>query len=429
MHFFSELPITRINIQIKPCIVLIPRLASLRVRKFSTSVKISEEFGFERGLNRKQKRMLQFQKNKDQEVYFVRLSVVQRHVKILPLEERDNILQYFKSKLFFEFGWDVFIGEAPSPPPLPQPSKNGHNRRNRRAEPWPKKRQTSPSPPPESYQKQLLVVNNQIEYFLDEVKRRSGARIAPIPIEDRIPTKRVKDLDHITRTTTTSEFGKLIAGYGMSYDSSPAVLESAAERAAKREVRMQKVKEHREKVVADARRRLEEQNDAFVSVDIEAYELDNSLVTEIGIAILDLQKPNRTKFDAFHWRVKERIHLKNGRYVSDASEKFEFGKSRILPLDQCRSDIQELLEMYQGRYAFVGHDPSNDIRYLQKINVKIPEDTPVFDTSEIWKLRVGEGKSSSLSTILDEFDISAWNLHNAGNDAYYTLQALLALVK
>ena len=36
-------------------------------------------------------------------------------------------------------------------------------------------------------------------------------------------------------------------------------------------------------------------------------------------------------------------------------------------------------------------------------------------------------KSTSLGAILYDFDQTAWNLHNAGNDARYTLQSMLAI--
>ena len=46
----------------------------------------------------------------------------------------------------------------------------------------------------------------------------------------------------------------------------------------------------------------------------------------------------------------------------------------------------------------------------------------------MWRYLTDENNPRNLATILAELGITAWNLHNAGNDAVYTLQALIAIV-
>ena len=45
----------------------------------------------------------------------------------------------------------------------------------------------------------------------------------------------------------------------------------------------------------------------------------------------------------------------------------------------------------------------------------------------MWRCFKQENNPRNLATILSELGIIAWNLHNGGNDAVYTLQALLGL--
>lgn len=45
----------------------------------------------------------------------------------------------------------------------------------------------------------------------------------------------------------------------------------------------------------------------------------------------------------------------------------------------------------------------------------------------MWRALKREVNPRSLSAILAEIGIAAWNLHNAGNDAVYTLQAMLGI--
>ncbi len=45
----------------------------------------------------------------------------------------------------------------------------------------------------------------------------------------------------------------------------------------------------------------------------------------------------------------------------------------------------------------------------------------------MWRYLKRESNPRSLGSILAELGIIGWNLHNAGNDAVYTLQAMIAI--
>lgn len=49
------------------------------------------------------------------------------------------------------------------------------------------------------------------------------------------------------------------------------------------------------------------------------------------------------------------------------------------------------------------------------------------DTASMWRHLTRDQNPRSLGTILGELGIIGWNLHNAGNDAAYTLQAMIGI--
>lgn len=74
----------------------------------------------------------------------------------------------------------------------------------------------------------------------------------------------------------------------------------------------------------------------FVCVDIEAYEKNTAMVTEVGLAVLDTEDINGIPpgergedwfplVQAYHFRIKERDHMVNSDYVRGCPEQFGFG--------------------------------------------------------------------------------------------------------
>jgi hypothetical protein len=74
----------------------------------------------------------------------------------------------------------------------------------------------------------------------------------------------------------------------------------------------------------------------FISVDVEAYERNKRLITEIGIATLDTKditslSPGkggvnwRELIRARHFRIEEHKHLENFEFVDGCADRFEFG--------------------------------------------------------------------------------------------------------
>jgi hypothetical protein len=78
----------------------------------------------------------------------------------------------------------------------------------------------------------------------------------------------------------------------------------------------------------------------------------------------------------------------------------------------------------------LGHDTLSDIRYLQQLGydpVKEENILEVMDTAVMYRVWHRDQQPTKLGKILNDFDIIGWKLHNAGNDAVYTLQAMLGI--
>jgi hypothetical protein len=195
----------------------------------------------------------------------------------------------------------------------------------------------------------------------------------------------------------------------------------------------------------------------IISVDLEAYEHASSIITEIGIAILDTRHiadiaPGKNgqnwfdKIEAHHLRIKEYEHIVNKTYVQGCPDRFNFGKSDFIASDNAAQVVGLCFEQHSHDTAkgvllgeaqenrrpivLLGHNPDVDIRYLQALGFNAYENKSireVLDTQLIYQVLMDESNPRSLESTLREFGIIPMNLHNAGNDAVYTMQALIAM--
>lgn len=191
------------------------------------------------------------------------------------------------------------------------------------------------------------------------------------------------------------------------------------------------------------------------SFDIEAFEKDNKIITEIGISIYDPRENVHSMnpiLRNYHLIVAESLSLINRNWVLDMKECYLLGESLVLPLKQCVEFIQNLINFYMvydpktsgsWKRSFVGHNIEGDFKWLKSIGVVLPETrsasgsahvnetdkfptTIVIDTMKIYSACYGK-EGCSLGKILRLFKLPHAFLHNAGNDAYYTLRLLLHL--
>ncbi|KAA8905700.1 hypothetical protein TRICI_005252 [Trichomonascus ciferrii] len=182
-----------------------------------------------------------------------------------------------------------------------------------------------------------------------------------------------------------------------------------------------------------------ERSAIFLSLDLEMWERNPSRLTEIGIAIYDpSDQPPKTSKSAFpvikagHYIVKENFNCYNGRFVPDHKCHFSYGQSLVLSTKDCRRTLDDIVEHYkmkarQGNRTLilVGHDVKGDVSLLRKNGFQF-EDFKIIDTLGLWKANPS-AEFGALAKVLKYLNIPHGLLHNAGNDAYLTLQLMLCL--
>lgn len=169
-------------------------------------------------------------------------------------------------------------------------------------------------------------------------------------------------------------------------------------------------------------------NRPLISLDIEAWERDTSIITEIGFSIY---QPNPQELfpniKAHHLIIKEHFNKINSRYVGDNKKNFIGKQSHIIPKQSATDITKKIIETYivEGNAILVGHSINGDIKWLKSLGITFPENMITIDTLDIHQLssRVG-GK---LKLLCKNLDIYSTYMHNAGNDAYFTLLAAIKL--
>ncbi|KHJ34834.1 putative qde-2-interacting protein [Erysiphe necator] len=199
---------------------------------------------------------------------------------------------------------------------------------------------------------------------------------------------------------------------------------------------------------------IQENSVIFVCVDVEAYERDSRIITEIGFATLDTKDlltlpPGerganwRTLIRPRHFRISEHKFYNNSDYVAGCADRFEFGKSEFISIkdtpqiiSDCfknpnfKSGEEDAVDLTNRKVVFVGHDIISDIKFLRTVGYDVytlPNLFDMVDTALMYRALKREMNTRSLGVILTDMGITGWNLHNAGNDAVYTLQAMIAI--
>ncbi|CAI4211803.1 unnamed protein product [Parascedosporium putredinis] len=189
----------------------------------------------------------------------------------------------------------------------------------------------------------------------------------------------------------------------------------------------------------------------LISLDVEAHELSH-LPTEVGIVTLDTEKTKNLapgKLGENWWPFVKSIHLRvseyashvNYQYVQGCPDKFDFGESEFVSAHDLQARVQALLRdsatpssttsnasAEQRQIVFVGHDLAQEERYLAGIGCDLTSENAIMraDSKDLHQHVSGELQGRSLRHVLLDLGLEYANLHNAGNDATYTLQAALA---
>ncbi|KAL5488113.1 hypothetical protein ACEPAI_6221 [Sanghuangporus weigelae] len=184
---------------------------------------------------------------------------------------------------------------------------------------------------------------------------------------------------------------------------------------------------------------------SWLAIDIEAWTLLRSAITEFGWSYFRTNGDEEVQ-EQGHYIVKKNKNLRNGQYVADARKKYAFGTSLELETEDFKKAVRELFGKLQesGPLFLIFHDCRQDIEFLKnteyfgdgltsKLEYSILKEIPdegtfVIDTTELFSALEGDIREKrSLADMCRLLQIQTQHLHNAGNDAYYTLLALKSM--
>ncbi|KAF7716877.1 Uncharacterized protein PECH_006940 [Penicillium ucsense] len=209
----------------------------------------------------------------------------------------------------------------------------------------------------------------------------------------------------------------------------------------------------------------------FVSIDAEWKEFNSSQITELGISTLDTVDirsiapgSHGEKWSNFirshHFRISEYTTWCNRKYVKGCPDKFAFGFSRVVPQRLISDRLDEFFASLSGsgpgsanvkgkkgaastkptasprrKLILVGHDPHGDIKIFadrSPLFQSLSTDREngfleVLDTQKLYRHFCSDSCDRSLENMLRGLGIKYQHLHNAGNDARFTLEALLRI--
>lgn len=184
------------------------------------------------------------------------------------------------------------------------------------------------------------------------------------------------------------------------------------------------------KQVKDEMERVFRRQTILFCVDVEAWERDTKQVTEIGVSIYDPRGQELALTPVLkniHIIIAENQRRKNGRFVPEHSGNFSGHTSHLLSRSDACSYLRWLIDVYfhaDFECTLVGHDIRGDVKWLAELGVELPRTAPLLDTQRLFAASHGKHGASLKNALVAVQQPFAF-LHNAGNDAYYTV--LLAL--
>lgn len=161
----------------------------------------------------------------------------------------------------------------------------------------------------------------------------------------------------------------------------------------------------------------------FENIDGIKYRSSDALKCQVGLAVLDTKELSCTALDKAI--TTHSFVVGPSQYVTNTQHKFMFGKVSEITFSEIRERIESCIPRHRN-IVVVGHGMGGDLSALQALEVPLSASTIVLDTLNIAKICLGWGQLS-LRNLLSALGCPFDRLHCAGNDAHFTLRALLLI--
>ncbi len=149
---------------------------------------------------------------------------------------------------------------------------------------------------------------------------------------------------------------------------------------------------------------------------------------------------NHPPFPAHHHRPPPSFHVPSEHHRTIASPGVSLldtliGEDHHRAGDQHHdhggpTTLQQHPPQQHRNIVLVGHDLRMDLECLHRLGfdpTKVTGYIQTIDTADLWRAFKRDFLSRNLEAIMADLGLQAWDAHNAGNDAAYTLQALIVL--
>lgn len=146
--------------------------------------------------------------------------------------------------------------------------------------------------------------------------------------------------------------------------------------------------------------------------------------TQVGLAILDTRCLSSTsKFTTFNFITGE------DTYFEESAPIYHWGTAEKIPVRSMLSKINDCLRIYQNRsIVLVGHGVSSDLAALKALGFNFQQNLGIAKLDTYLLARDLQMGHLNLKNLLIELNCPCnIKFHNAGNDANFTLRALLLL--
>lgn len=167
------------------------------------------------------------------------------------------------------------------------------------------------------------------------------------------------------------------------------------------------------------------QNESILPcVDIETFEFAQNQVLEVGVSYIDIKQLTVTHTD--HYIVEQYKNRRNGKYVKDNKDNFDFGVSQTKHLNKIAIDLSET---FRKMSAISALGTKTDCGYLIDSGVIVPNKRINVHTLYEVAYQHRKGHQVSLKTLSEQFGHALDHPHNAGNDAHVTALCLVDILK
>lgn len=173
----------------------------------------------------------------------------------------------------------------------------------------------------------------------------------------------------------------------------------------------------------------------LLALDFEAHEHPPYPITEIGLATLDpsiLPPASATwpsSIKGTHIIISETSHLINKDFLHGCPQDYRFGTSLSLPRAEAISFLTEALRDERG-VVLIAHNLPQERRYLVALlGESWRDDSHVVMELDSQRLVSTKKRLVGLARMVEALGLEGGGMHNAGNDAGWTLRAVVEMLR